>query len=150
MDLLHLKGSLTLILPKPSNTARPHGDIAAVIQVQTIAPYTSSSQDTVLALSEDPVYASDPESDAIRHILSYSEVVAGDASAGLIATADVIVDTSASYLNVDADQTDNGEYQSDSHVVRGMLILIIVLSVVGFVVLASVVLCICLCCRRRA
>ena len=120
------------------------------MQVQTIAPYSSSSQDTVLPLSEDPVYASDPEGDAIRHILSYSEVVPGDASAGLIATADVVVDTSASYLNIDSDATDDGEYQSDSHLVRGMLILVIVLSVVGFVVLVCVVLCICLCCRKHA
>ena len=120
-----------------------------VMQVQTIAPYTSSNQDTVLPLSEDPVYASYPESDAIRHILSYSEVVPGDASAGLIATADIVVDTSASYLNIESDQTDEGEYQSDSHLVRGMLIMIIVLSVVGFVILVSVSLCVCLCCRQR-
>lgn len=125
--------------------------LLCVTQVQTIAPYTSSNQDTVLPLSEDPVYASYPESDAIRHILSYSEVVPGDASAGLIATADIVVDTSASYLNIESDQTDEGEYHSDSHLVRGMLIMIIVLSisVVGFVILVSVVLCVCLCCPQR-
>lgn len=117
--------------------------------MQTIAPYSASNQDTVLPISQDPVYVSIPESDAIRHILSYSEVVPGDASAGLIATADIVVDTSASYLNIESDQTDDGEYQGDPHLVRGMLILVIVLSVVGSVVLVSVVLCICLCCRRR-
>lgn len=85
------------------------------MQVQTIAPYSSSSQATVFPLSEDTVYASDPEGDAIRHILSYSEVVPGD-----------------------------------SHLVRGMLVLVIVLSTVGVVVLVSVVLCICLCCRKHA
>lgn len=121
-----------------------------MMQVQTIAPYSSSSQDTVLPLSSDPVYASDPESDAIRHILSYSEVVPGDASAGLIATANVIVDTSASYLNIDADETDE-EYERGSHSVRGYLIWIIVVPIIGFVILVSLVLCcICLCCRRHA
>lgn len=119
-----------------------------MMQVQTIAPYSSSSQDTVLPLSSDPVYASDPESNAIRHILSYSEVAPGDASAGLIATANVIVDTSASYLNIDADETD-GEDQGDSHSVRGFLICVIVVPVVGFAIVVSVVLCICLCCCRR-
>ena len=70
------------------------------MQVQTISPYSESTQGTVMKLSEDNVYTSDTETDTVRQILSYSEKVSGNASAGLIATIDAVVDTSATYISV--------------------------------------------------
>ncbi len=69
------------------------------MQVQTVSPYSASTQSTVLALAHDSVYNTDTASDAIRQVLSYKEVVSGDASQGLIATIDAIVNTSATYTS---------------------------------------------------
>ena len=70
-----------------------------LVQVQTVSPYSASTQSTVLALADDSVYNTDTASDAVRQILSYTEVVSGDASQGLIATIDAIVNTSATYTS---------------------------------------------------
>ena len=69
------------------------------MQVQTVSPYSASTQSTVLALAADSVYDTDTASDAIRQVLSYKEVVSGDASQGLIATIDAVVNTSAMYTS---------------------------------------------------
>ena len=67
-----------------------------------------------MTLAKDNVYSSDTESDAVRQILSYSEVVSGDASAGLIATIDAIVDTSASYTDTVTAENDTSTTSTSS------------------------------------
>ena len=78
------------------------------MQVQTVSPYSASTQSTVLALADDSVYNTDTASDAIRQVLSYTEVVSGDASQGLIATIDAIVNTSATYTSTVTAETSAG------------------------------------------
>lgn len=70
-----------------------------MLQVQTISPYSASTAGTVMTLAADAVYNTDTASDALRQILSYTEVVSGDASQGLIATIDAVVNTSATYTS---------------------------------------------------
>ncbi len=78
-----------------------------MLQVQTIYPYSSNTQaGSLVTLSEDIVYTSDTEYDRVRQVLSFSEVVSGNASAGLIATIDAIVNTSATYSNVFSKEDD--------------------------------------------
>ena len=88
--------------------------LAFILQVQTIHPYSASTQSTVMTLAKDNVYSSDTETDAVRQILSYSEVVSGDASAGLIATIDAIVDTSASYTDTVTAENDTSTTSTSS------------------------------------
>ena len=52
------------------------------------------------------MYTSDTEYDRVRQVLSFSEVVSGNASAGLIATIDAIVNTSATYSSVFSKEDD--------------------------------------------
>lgn len=78
-----------------------------MLQVQTIYPYSSNTQaGSLVTLSEDIVYTSDTEYDRVRQVLSFSEVVSGNASAGLIATIDAIVNTSATYSSVFSKEDD--------------------------------------------
>ena len=77
------------------------------MQAQEIYPYSSNTQSgELLTLAEDTIYMADAESDRVRQILSFSEVVSGNASAGLIASIDAIVNTSASYSNVFSTEND--------------------------------------------
>ena len=70
-------------------------------------PYSSNTQaGDLVKLAEDMVYTSDTEYDRVRQVLSFSEVVSGNASAGLIASIDAIVNTSASYSNVFSKEND--------------------------------------------
>ncbi len=81
--------------------------ISKVLQVQGIYPYSSNTQaGDLVKLSEDIVYTADTEYDRVRQVLSFSEVVSGNASAGLIASIDAIVNTSASYSNVFSKEND--------------------------------------------
>ena len=78
-----------------------------MLQVQGIYPYSSNTQaGDLVKLSEDIVYTADTEYDRVRQVLSFSEVVSGNASAGLIASIDAIVNTSASYSNVFSTEND--------------------------------------------
>ena len=118
-----------------------------VVQVQTVAPYNVSMQGTVTMLSEDPWYSSDSSSDAVRQILSYTEVVPGNASAGLIASVDVLVNTSASYANIESDNQTDSESWPHEHV-AATVIIIVVSILVAFVILLVCLICVCRCCRR--
>lgn len=107
-----------------------------MLQAQTIYPYSASTQGTVMKLSEDNVYTTDTEADRVRQILSYSEVVSGNASAGLIATIDAIVDTSASYTDVVTAEDDTSATSTSSssgswasqHVAATVLIVLVCLG----------------------
>lgn len=50
-------------------------------------------------LAVDTVYTSDDATDASRQILSFTETQSGDASKGLIATINAVVETSATYTS---------------------------------------------------
>ncbi len=110
-----------------------------MLQVQTIYPYSSNTQaGSLVTLSEDIVYSSDTEYDRVRQVLSFSEVVSGNASAGLIASIDAIVNTSATYSNVfsteddvsttsDTSTTSSGSWGS-RHVAATVLIVLVCLG----------------------
>ena len=64
-----------------------------------LQPYSTYRKATVLNLTTDHVYSADAPADAIRQVMSFQEVVPGNASAGLIATNNVVVDKNAKYTN---------------------------------------------------
>ena len=107
-----------------------------MLQVQTISPYSKSTQGTVMKLSEDNVYTTDTEADRVRQILSYSEVTSGNASAGLIATIDAVIDTSASYTDTVTAEDDTSATSTSSsssswasqHVTATVLIVLVCLG----------------------
>ena len=111
--------------------------IQCVLQVQEIYPYSSNTQaGDLVKLAEDMVYTSDTEYDRVRQVLSFSEVVSGNASAGLIASIDAIVNTSASYSNVFSKENDVGTMSDTSsfgswgsrHVAATVLIVLVCLG----------------------
>lgn len=78
------------------------------LQVRTIYPYNINLKPTLLTLAEDHIYSADSQDDASRQILSFQEVTNGNASAGLIATINAVVDRRASYSNVFSAENDMG------------------------------------------
>ena len=100
-------------------------------------PYSSNTQNgALLKISEDGIYTADDDEDAVRQILSFIEVASGNASKGLIATIDAVVDTNASYTNVFSAENDmRGAGRSHSwaseHVAATLLIVLICVSAVG-------------------
>ena len=74
-------------------------------------------------LSEDPLYSSDSSSNAVRQIMSFTEVVSGNASAGLIASIDVLFDTSASCANTESENQTDSESWPHEHVAVTVIII---------------------------
>ena len=111
--------------------------VESALQVDTVHPYSSNTQNgALIKLSEDVIYTADDDEDAVRQILSFREVASGNASKGLIATIDAVVDTNASYTNVFSAENDmRGAGRSRSwasqHVAATLLIVLICVSAAG-------------------
>ena len=83
--------------------------------MREIRPYSTNLKPTLLTLAEDHVYSSDSAADAQRQILSFREVTACNASDGLIATINAVVDRNATYSNVFSAENDMGAVPSSVH-----------------------------------
>lgn len=68
--------------------------------MRTIWPYSTNTKPRLLKLSEDGIYTADNAADAARQVLSFWEIKAGNASAGLIGSIIAVVDKNASYSSV--------------------------------------------------
>lgn len=83
--------------------------------MRQIRPYSTNLKPTLLTLAEDHVFSSDSAAGAERQILSFREVTPGNASAGLIATINAVVDRNASYSNVFSAENNMGAVPSSVH-----------------------------------